>query len=448
MGTINNIGNVLLPAGSTTVDVQALLNAATTAAQQPLVLLQQQQSTLQTQSSTLTALQNDISALSTAVTALGDPSGGVSALSATSSNSNVLTASADFTATAESHNVTVTSLATTASYYTNAVASSSTAIATGTFSIAVGASAPVTVTVDSTNDTLAGLASSINGLNAGVTASVVNDANGARLAISSNTSGLPGDLTVSANTTGLTFNKAVTGANAALTVDGVPIDSTSNTVTGVIPGVTLNLVGASPSTSVSINVTPNTTQASSAINTFVSAWNTVIQDFNSEFTVGSGATNVQPLESDGTVRDAQQQLLAAVTYSIGGNNGFVNLASMGIDLNNDGTMTVDSSKLTSALGNNFSNVQSLLQGTSGFSTYMSNVLNQLTDPTQGSLTLDLQGMTQSNQDLSNQISDMQSTLAAKNQFLTAQYDQVQVALQELPLIQSQVTQQLGSLKTS
>jgi flagellar hook-associated protein 2 len=164
--------------------------------------------------------------------------------------------------------------------------------------------------------------------------------------------------------------------------------------------------------------------------------------------VGSGATNVQPLESDRTVRDAQQQLLAAVTYSIGGNNGFVNLASMGIDLNNDGTMTVDSSKLTSALGNNFSNVQSLLQGTSGFSTYMSNVLNQLTDPTQGSLTLDLQGMTQSNQDLSNQISDMQSTLAAKNQFLTAQYDQVQVALQELPLIQSQVTQQLGSLKTS
>lgn len=448
MGTINSIGNILLPTGTNVVNVQALLNSATSAAQQPLLLLQQQQANIQTQSSTLTSIENDITALATAVTALGDPGGGISALSATSSNSNVLTASADFTATAEAHNVTVNSLATTSSYYTNAVASSSTALATGSFTIAVGSTAPVTVTVDSTDNTLAGLASTINGLNAGVTASVVNDANGARLAIASNTSGSPGDLTVANNTTGLTFNKAVTGSNASLTVDGVPINSTSNTITGVIPGVTLNLVGASPTTSVSVNVTPNTTQAQTAINTFVSAWNAVIQDFNTQFTVGAGASSVQPLESDGTVRDAQQQLLSAVTYSIGGNSGFVNLASIGVNLNNDGTMTVDSTKLSNALGNNFTNVQGLLQGASGVSTYMSNVLNQLTDPTQGSITLDLQGMSQSNQDFSNQISDMQATLLTKDQFLTAQYDQVQVALQELPLIQSQITQQLGSLKTA
>jgi flagellar hook-associated protein 2 len=446
MGTISNIGNILLPAGSNVVDVQALLTAAEAAYQAPLTNLQQEQTNLQTQSSTLTSIENDITSLATAVTALGDPSGGISALNATSSNTGVLTASADSTATTQSHSITVTSLATTSSYYTDPVASSNTPIATGSFTITAGTSAPVTVTVDNTDNTLDGLAAAINGMNAGVTASVVTDANGARLSLVATASGALGDLTVSNNTTGLNFNKAVQGLNASLTADGVPISSTTNTISGVIPGVTLNLASASPSTTVNISVSPNTSQAESAINTFVSAWNQVVQDLNAQFTVGSDGSGVQPLESDGTVRDAQQQLLSAITYSIGGNNGLVNLASIGLNLNDDGTITVDSTALSNAIGNNFSSVQNLLQGTSGFSTYMSNVLNQLTDPTQGSLTLDLQGMTQSNQDLTSQISDMQANLQTQDQNLATQYDQVQVALQELPLLQSQITQQLGTLK--
>jgi flagellar hook-associated protein 2 len=446
MGTISNIGNILLPAGSTNVDVQALLDAAMAAAEQPITLVQQQQATIQNQSATLTSIEGDITSLATAVTALGDSSGGVSALSATSSNNSILTANADSTAISQTHSVTVNSLATTSTYYTDPVATSSTAIATGSFSLAVGSAAPVTVTVDSTNNTLDGLASTINGLKAGVTASVVNDANGARLSIVSSASGAPGDLTISGNTTGLNFNKAVTGLNASLTVDGVPISSTSNTISGVIPGVTLSLAGAASGTTVSVNVSPDTAQAETAINTFVSSWNKVMNDLNSQFTVGSNGAGAQPLESDGTVRDAMQQLLSAITYSVGGNNGFVNLASIGLDLNDDGTISANTTTLSNALSSNFSSVQNLLQGTNGVATYMSNVLNQITDPTQGSISLDLQGMTQANQDLSNQISDMQSNLTNEQASLTAQYDQVQVALQELPLIQSQITAQLGSLK--
>src|ERR1700691_2185184 len=94
-GTVNNYGNVLLAAGSNTIDVQSLLNSAMAAAEEPLTLLQNQQSTIQTQSSTLQAIENDINTLSTAVSSLSDTSGGVSALQATSSDSSVLTASAD-----------------------------------------------------------------------------------------------------------------------------------------------------------------------------------------------------------------------------------------------------------------------------------------------------------------------------------------------------------------
>jgi flagellar hook-associated protein 2 len=445
MGTINNFGNVLLPAGSNTINVQTLLNTAIAALDAPLTQLQHEQTTLQTQNSTLQSIENDISTLATAVTSLGDSSGGISALQATSSNTSILSATADSTAAIQNHSITVNSLATTSTYYTAPVATSSTAIATGSFTLSVGSNAPATITVDNTNNTLDGLASAINGQNLGVTASVVNDASGARLTIVSNTSGAASDITIANDTTGLGFTKAVTGANASLVVDGIPVSSATNSITGAIPGVTLNLTSASPNTTVGLSVTPNVSQAESAVNTFVSAWNTVAQDLNTQFSVASDGSGAQPLEADQTLRNVQQQLLSAITYSIGGNNGFVNLASIGLNMNTDGTITTDPTALSNALSNNFSSVQSLLQGTSGFSANLVSVLNQITDPTQGAITLDLQGMTQSNQDLTNQITAMQATLQTQEQNLTNQYDQMQVALQELPMTQSQLTQQLGAL---
>jgi flagellar hook-associated protein 2 len=161
--------------------------------------------------------------------------------------------------------------------------------------------------------------------------------------------------------------------------------------------------------------------------------------------VSSNGTGGGPLESDNTLRNVQNQLLSAITSSINGNNGFVNLASLGVNMNTDGTLSVDSGTLSNAVSNNFSSVQSLLQGPSGLATILSNTLTQLTDPTQGSITLDLQGMSQSSQDLTQQINAMQTQLTSQQQTLTAQYAQMQVTLQEMPLLQSQMTQQLAAL---
>ncbi|MGD0963648.1 MAG: flagellar filament capping protein FliD [Candidatus Acidiferrales bacterium] len=445
MGTINNFGNVLLPAGSNTIDVQTLLTAAITAAQEPLQALQTQQTTVQNQSSALQSIETDVQSLGTAVSALSDPSGSVNSLTATSSDPSLLTASADSTAQVGSHAIVINSLATTASSYTNAVASSTTAIGTGSFQIAVGGGAAATVTVDTTDNTLDSLAAAINSQNIGVTASVINDANGARLALVSGTSGASGNITISKNSTGLTFNPAATGANASLTVDGVPVDSTSNTVTGVIPGVTLNLAGAAAGTTVSLSLAPDASQATSAINSFVAAWNQVIGDLNSQFDVSADGTGGGPLEADNTLRNVQNQLLTAVTASISGNNGLVNLASIGVNLNTDGTLTVDSGTLSNAIDSNFSSVQSLLQGTGGVATLLSNTLTQLTDPSQGAITLDLQGLSQSSQDLTQQINAMQSQLTTQEQNLTNEYAQMQITLDEMPQLQSQMTAQLAGL---
>jgi flagellar hook-associated protein 2 len=144
----------------------------------------------------------------------------------------------------------------------------------------------------------------------------------------------------------------------------------------------------------------------------------------------------------------QNQLLAAVTDSIGGNNGLVNLASIGVNLNTDGTLTVDSGTLSSAITSNFSSVQKLLQGTGGVGTLLSSTLTQLTDPTQGAITLDLQGLSQSNQDLTQQISAMQAQLTTQDQNLTNEYAQMQVTLDEMPQLQSEMSAQLAGLSSN
>jgi len=426
------------------INVQAFVQAALAAPENQVQTLQNEQTTFSSQASALQQIQNDLTNLQSAEQALSNPLGDLNAQTATSSNSAVLSGAADGTATAGIHTVAVNSLATTSSYYTNAVASGTTPIATGTFQLQVGSNTPVTITIDSSDNTLNGLAAAINNQNAGVTASVVNDASGARLALVSNQSGAAGDLTVSGNTSGFTFTKAVTGADASLTVDGIPVTSSTDTVTGVIPGVTLTLNSASTSP-VALTVGSDNTSATTAINNFVSAYNQAINDINTQFNVNSDGSGGGPLATDGTIQDAQSQLLNAVSYAISGNNGIVNLASLGINLNNDGTLSVDSGTLQSALQNNYGAVQNFFQNTTtGFAQNLDNVLTSLNSAGTGSLTLDAQGITQSQESLASQINDLNANILAQQQTLTQTYSQVNVTLQELPLLVQQITAQLGT----
>jgi len=412
-----------------------------------ITALQTQQTTLGSQTGELSTISRDLSNLDDAVFALSNPLGALNGEAASSSNSSVVSATASGSATPGSHSITVNSLATTSSYYTNALSSSNSTISPGSFQIQVGSNSPVTVTVNSSDNTLSQLAASINNQNIGVTASVIQDANGYRLALVSNSSGAPGDITVSSNTgTGLNFTKAVTGTNASLVVDGIPISSASNTVSNVINGVTLNLGSAAPNTSVAVNVSPDTSQATTAINNFVSAWNTVITEINNQFKVASDGSGGGALEADNTLQQAQSMLLSAISYSVSGNNGMVNLASIGVNMNDDGTLTVDNGALSSALASNFSAVQNLMQNaTSGFAQNLDSVIQTINAPNTGILSLDSQSITNTSQGLTQQISDLQAALATQEANLTTVYSQVNATLQELPLLESQISQQIAGI---
>jgi flagellar hook-associated protein 2 len=425
-------------------NVQQMVQAALAADSGPLYQMQQEQTTLQGQTAALNQLQTELTALQTAVQALSDPAGAIYAQTTNSSDPSILTATAANGASSGNHTIVVNSLATTSSAYSSEFASSSTLLPTGSFDVQVGSGTAATITVDSTNNTLSSIASTINNQNLGVTASVITDANGARLALVSNTSGASGNITISNDTVGLGFTQTA-GANASLTVDGVPISSGSNMVSGVITGVTLNLLSASPGTNVSLSVAPDNTQITNAINNFVSAYNTLISDVNSQFTVNPATQQAGVLASDSTVGMLQEQLLSMVNTSTTGNNGIVNLSALGINMQNDGTLQVDTTTLDQNLSTNIAAVQNFFQNSSntGFAQSLNTTLTQMADPVTGLLSVDLTGIAQTQTDLSSQIADFQSYLNTEQQALTQQYSQVDAVLQQLPLLQSQIAQQLA-----
>lgn len=446
------------------IDVSSLVNRVLNQKAGQLTQWQNEVTDLQVQQGLLTGLNADLNTLATAVTALSDPLGAMTSQAATSSDTSILTATAQTNAAAGAHNIVVSTLATNGTVYTNTVSGGAnvsilpTGSNTGDLKVQIGGSGGTTADIQitaGTNDTLTTLAKSINNQstanNWGITASVVTDALGSRLAVSSIATGTPGALSITNNTTSLVFNTPTGGTNAALTIDGVPYSSATNAISGAISGVTLNLANASPGTTVQLTVGPDVGQMTTAINNFVSAYNQVVTDINNQFTVNPLTNAEGPLGSDSALRTLQSILMKDITYSTSGNSGLVNLASLGINMNDDGTLTVGTNaagqSLSQVIGANPAAFQAFFQNTSstGFANLFHTDLTNLTDPTEGLLNVDLAQNKTQQRNLSDSISNFQDQLAAQQTQLTKQFSLVNASLQAYPLLLQQVTETLGSM---
>ena len=444
----STLASNLSSSSTTGFDVPTVVDEVLASQSQEETQWQNQETTFNNQATALQQLSTQLQTLLTDANDLNDPFGSLAAMTTSVSDPSVLSATAGSGAATGSHSISVTALATTSSYYSDELATSSTTFGTGSFSLEVGSGPATTITVDSTDDTLTGLAAAINSQNLGVTANVVTDANGARLTLVSDTSGATGNITISSNTTGLSFNLGSNGVDASLTVDGIPIDSSSNTVTSAIPGVTLDLLGLT-SSPVTLQVSPDTSQAATAINNFVSDYNTVISSINSQFSYDATTGTAGTLLGDASVELVQSTLLSDVAASVTGNGAISSLASLGITMNNDGTLTVDSSQLSNALASNFQAVQNFFQtATTGFAQQLSSDLTNLTSPTNGAIAVDLNGINSSVTSLQSEISDFQANLATEQQTLTTYYSNINATLQSLPSLLASINAQLSSLKSS
>ena len=163
----------------------------------------------------------------------------------------------------------------------------------------------------------------------------------------------------------------VEGKDASIVVDDVTITDPSNTITDVIEGVTLNLVGADDAaTTVTVKVERDLSAIKSKIQDMVDSFNTVLGYINTQFSYNDKTDEVGGiLFGDGTLASVKSDLINIVTETItGASSDFNKLSLIGItlDLTNteegyyqDLTLSIDEDKLTDALETNFDDVRKL-----------------------------------------------------------------------------------------
>jgi flagellar hook-associated protein 2 len=412
---------------------------------------------LQSKDTALSSLGTLISTLSSDLQRLRDFNGVFASKVGSSSDTNVLSLlSANSAAMAGTHEVTVQNLARTSSAATDPVGIADALTGSITFKIGDGAWQTVSIGDNSTAATLSGLAAAINGAGVGVIATVLTNADGtARLSLVSQTSGTGGqitianstnnpespttlaDLTASDHYAGLGLATIQNGVDATIKVDGITLTSSSNTVTNAIPGVTFQLLStggsASGSEPVQVVIANDTNSILSAVNTFVSDYNATIKAINVQETKDSSG-NLEPLFGTAVLAQLQQGLQSAISQTLGA--GTVNsLISLGISASAsaDGTVTLDSDRLSNELNDNFSQVVSLLQDKDGIGWSFADVLNNLgSSRTRGAISMALQENASQEKALNGNINKQEELISAQKTNLTSELNLANQILQSIP----------------
>lgn len=258
-----------------------------------------------------------------------------------------------------------------------------------------------TVTIDSTNNSLTGIRDAINSANLGVRASIVNDGGASpyRLVLQSTTTGENRSMNISvtgdATLAGLlaydpeatqTLTQTTAARNAELTVNGLAVESTSNTLTSAIDGVSVSLVKAGITT---INVSRSTADAEKAVSDFVKSYNELNGILNGVSAADPAAGTRGPLNGDAAVRTIQAQLRTTLGGTLGPGFTLRTLSEVGISFQRDGSLALDSSKLTTALANNADDVAALFASSARASDSLVSVTGQTSRTQAGAYALSI-----------------------------------------------------------
>lgn len=370
---------------SSGLDVQTIVDGLISIESAPITRMQSQTSTLQSKISAFQGLNTRLSTLLSKVDSLlynGDTpplsvpgtfedrfSGSVfAATKATSSDETVLKATASAGATSGSYSVSVLGLAKAQTDVADGVLDKTASIGdVGKLDISVGGAAAVSVDINSGNNTLQGIRDAINAANAGVTASIVNDGSATpyRLVITANKSGLSNGFTLTKTNwqgTALNFTNKVAAADAHINLGGIDIYRSSNTISDVIEGTTLELRNLSAA-AVSVSVAPNLDSMASAIKDVVSSYNDVNSAISSQSRYNATTKTAGILAGDSTLRDIQSKLQSIVTQMVSnGHTSYSVLSQVGIKFNSDGSLTFDETKFRDAANSNLTSVAALFLG--------------------------------------------------------------------------------------
>lgn len=428
--------------GFNSIDFKSIVDIIIQSERQPITRLQTNQKTEQDRLTAYGSLTSSLSRLQDAFSALQTPTA-YGDLKATSSDTTILNASADSSAAKGAFTINVASLArpqVTASAIRQFNDINAPIIDGGTFSLTQSGT---TTNIDLTGvTTLAQLRDAINSQQTGVKAAIINDGSRTdtppkpfRLVLTSADSGTANAFTVNDQTTsggsapGSVLNLSTDGTSGVaqdtqFDYNGIPIKSTSTTVNGAVPGLSLTVLRTGTA---NVTVDDDDTSLKGKVTELVNAFNSFNDFVKGQFKLGDSPTNRPPLSTDPLLRTLNRQIRSYLTESHDNAGDIHHLSELGIRLTQSGKLEIDGAALDEALASDPAGVKTLLAGASGLAAKIGTAIESMT----GSIT-DIESRIKITIDnYGKKITDMESQLALREDALTRQFAAADEAISQL-----------------
>lgn len=382
------------------------------------------------------------------------------ARSATSGNEDLFQVSVTGDALPAGYDIEVAQLAQSQKLNSGAFVDADSAVGTGTLLISVGADS-FGVAVTAENNTLAGIRDAINEAvdNTGVAASIVNADSGSYLILSGERTGAANAITITqtggdgglaaleydpgAGLNALT--ETIAAQDALLRIDGLDVQSTTNTIANAVQGVTIDVFGADPGQRYSLLIDNDGATARETVSKFVESYNELVATFDRSTSFDAELAAAGPLLGDSTVRSIQNEIrreLSIATSDIDAN--FSTLTEVGIELQVDGTLQIQDERLTETLANDFTKFGQLFANSDGYAV-------RLFDKVEGFLSGDgliearTNGLESQIELIGEQRESQNERLVALETRLLRQFNALDSLLGELGNTSNFLAQQLGNL---
>lgn len=427
--------------------VKALVNAKIAG---PSATLTAKQTASNTTLSALGTLKSALASLQTALEPFKDGAALQRFTVTTSEKDKGLSAVADKTAVAGSFTVEVDHLATAHKVSSDNIDAGAT-LGAGTLDISMGGKS-MHLTIATGSNKLTDVVAAINKAkdNPGVTASIVNGADGQHLVLTSNRTGEANQIEVTAGAgvdtrlASSQMREVVAASNAEARIDGTRVTSASNTLEGVVSGITIKLESAAVGTKQTLTIAPDTEATGTAIRDFVKAYNSYVDALNglTSYTAATGSTSAQAgaLLGDSIARQLAATLPTVISGSVKGTDGVSHsLGELGIKLDSSGKLEIDDATFTKALQPGNRAIAALF-GSHGMTAKLDSAITPYVQSS-GIIERRTTSLNKQLDDIKKQVSN----LDARASLLTAQYNRQFTALNTLMTTMNNNTQYLTQL---
>jgi flagellar hook-associated protein 2 len=438
------------------IDLEGLITKLVAAEGQPATnRLNTKEAGLQANLSALGSLKGALSSFQTSLQGLKDASA-FQTRTATSSNSDLFTVSADSSAVAGSFAIKVDQLALAAKVRTGDFTAETEVVGAGSLTIGLGtASFNITVAADTT---LAGIRDAINQAadNPGIKATIIKVDSGSQLVLTSDKVGAASAITIAATPTVPSPPNDLTrlataslvsiqpAQDAIIHVDGQQVTRSSNSLSDVISGVTISLKKADALKTESLSIDLDKSSVKSKIDDFIKAYNSLADTMSSLSKYDAATKTGGPLLGDATLRTVKNQIRQALSAPVQGGAGFSTLSEIGITSSKTGVLELDAGKLDKVLSSNFDSISKIFSGDNGLATRFDGVVNKYLS-SDGALSSRVNGVNKQIGDISNQRDQLNTRLTTIESRYRKQFTAMDALVGQLQSTGSFLTQQLSNL---